>query len=288
MTLNAIRALVLLSGLGIAVSCGIQDDILRKSCTADSQCGEGQGCRAVEGAELACVKVDSTGDGGVIIDPNAPTYLKDTKAILDRNCIVCHDPPANSSGSGRTDFSLARYEDKDGVLGVHSMRQRIIDRAVNAAGTASQMPPGGPIPQAQRDTLKAWLVGGAALGTAVVATDAGTPDSGSPGQVSFARDITKIFSDSCVSCHTGTGSGGLDLTAAVAYANLVGIASQCRASVKRVVAGDPSKSLLWLKTSDDAAKCGSAMPLGSTGLKTTQPADFAKLEKWIQDGALNN
>jgi len=108
--------------------------------------------------------------------------------------------------------------------------------------------------------------------------------------VSFAADIQPIFSARCTSCHSGGGaSGGMSLASGEAYGNLVGVAANCTpGSFTRVVAFSTTTSLLWLKTSDDPSKCGSAMPLGTAGLKTIAPADFAKLETWILEGALNN
>ena len=121
--------------------------------------------------------------------------------------------------------------------------------------------------------------------------DTGPADTGpaDTGPVSFAADIQPIFSARCTGCHSGGfPSGGMNLSSGVAYANIVNVTSNCTASLKRIVPSSRSSSLMWLKTSNDPAKCGSAMPFGSPGLKTTAPADFAKLERWIDEGALDN
>ena len=140
--------------------------------------------------------------------------------------------------------------------------------------------------------------GGADAGAdaASVGADAGAdaatarPDAASAGAdagvISFQNDVVPIFTaNGCTGCHGG--SGGLFLST-TPYANLVNVTSNCDPTKKRVVPGDTAKSLIWLKTSNDAAKCGSSMPLGGTPLKTGNPADFAKLETWILQGALNN
>ena len=121
--------------------------------------------------------------------------------------------------------------------------------------------------------------------------DTGPADTGpaDTGPVSFAADIQPIFSARCTGCHSGGfPSGGMNLSSGVAYANIVNVTSNCTASLKRIVPSSRSSSLMWLKTSNDPAKCGSAMPFGGPGLKTTAPADFAKLERWIDEGALDN
>jgi hypothetical protein len=45
--------------------------------------------------------------------------------------------------------------------------------------------------------------------------------------------------------------------------------------------------MLWRKTADAPDKCFDAMPLPYP-LKILSPCDFAKLEAWIQQGALDN
>lgn len=95
-------------------------------------------------------------------------------------------------------------------------------------------------------------------------TDAGRGDGGPP--VSFMNDLVPIFSGNCVSCHANRAS----------YADV-------RA---RVVPNNAPGSLIYQKITGTQSS-GSPMPPGGQ-LSTTNPAGTALIERWIQQGALNN
>lgn len=128
-----------------------------------------------------------------------------------------------------------------------------------------------------------------AIADTAVADTATADTAGDATTVSFAGDVQPIFTARCTSCHSGSGaSGGMSLAAGVARGNLVNVSSMCDSSVKRVVPFDTGNSMLWRKTAKSMI-CGSPMPLGSTdGLKVDAPGDFAKIETWIAEGALDN
>jgi hypothetical protein len=144
------------------------------------------------------------------------------------------------------------------------------------------------------------------LTLALAACGGGTGDSGGPpppppgndggNMVSFAQDIQPIFNSRCTtSCHDSTtANGGLDLSAPGSYQHLVNapVSAACSAAVPnappRVTPGDPMGSMLWRKTKPDPSRCLSQMPFGTAGLGVISPAQFAKIEAWIQQGALNN
>ncbi|MCU0424937.1 MAG: hypothetical protein MUF71_04850 [Candidatus Kapabacteria bacterium] len=118
------------------------------------------------------------------------------------------------------------------------------------------------------------------------------PEAGS----SFALLQEKVLTPSCATsgCHdTRNAVGGLDLSPAMAYQNLVG-AEPTNQNAKtdkllRVKAGDPYKSFLYNKL--DSANLhksdgyGSPMPLGSRAVTAGQ-LDFIKF--WIAAGAPKN
>jgi hypothetical protein len=118
----------------------------------------------------------------------------------------------------------------------------------------------------------------------------GSTQSGS----SFAQNVQPIFSARCTGCHSGQSpNAGLDLSAGVSYANLVNkqVSSDCGSRVAgavRVVPGDAAGSMLWRKLANTNDKCLGAMPLGTNGLINVARSDFDSIEKWIQEGALNN
>lgn len=117
-------------------------------------------------------------------------------------------------------------------------------------------------------------------------SDIGTEPQAPPpvaATVSFVADILPVFTDRCVACHGVGGNAGLDLSAAVAWDNLVGIEATNYAPRQRVVVGNPDQSVLYLKVNGEAA-VGDRMPLGGT-------LDAAKIELirvWIAQGALDN
>lgn len=114
------------------------------------------------------------------------------------------------------------------------------------------------------------------------------------GMVSFSNDIQPIFDARCIRCHNpDLFRGTLDLTQGNAYAYLVGqpTSDGCMAEVPdsvRVVPFDPQSSMIWLKTLPDDGRCGRPMPLGTEGLGIIAPDEFALIEMWIAQGALDN
>jgi hypothetical protein len=136
------------------------------------------------------------------------------------------------------------------------------------------------------------------LTLALAACGGGTGDTGRPpppppdggGMVSFAQDVRPIFNNRCTpSCHNPTAlQGGLDLTGPDSYGRLVNVPTNCNPAVPRVKQGDTMGSMLWRKTKPDPSRCGVPMPNFTAGLGVIAPTEFATIEAWIQQGALNN
>ena len=79
--------------------------------------------------------------------PLLVTYTNSVKAIIDNNCIICHNnPPVNGAP-----FSLLEYNDvKTNVAG-------IINRISRQEGEFGLMPAGGPpLPQNLIDLVEQW------------------------------------------------------------------------------------------------------------------------------------
>ncbi len=145
--------------------------------------------------------------------------------------------------------------------------------------------------------------GGSGHGTNEGVPDLGVPAGGAPYRgvpdggaevLSFSEDIQPILNRRCTSCHNATQPRGqLDLTAPSSYLHLVNVAtsSNCSAvvpGVPRVKPGDKEGSMLWRKTKPDPSRCLNPMPNGAAGLGIIAPDDLDKVERWIQQGALNN
>jgi len=118
-----------------------------------------------------------------------------------------------------------------------------------------------------------------------------TPDL----QPTFSSIQQNIFeaSDSsgrlaCTQCHNQIGSlfTGLNLTHAVAYANLVNVAVREKAGATRVIPGDPENSYLIHKLEGRAGIVGSRMPLNSPAYLTD--GQILVIKRWIELGAKND
>ena len=110
----------------------------------------------------------------------------------------------------------------------------------------------------------------------------------------FSSIQTEIFENgdssgrpACISCHNAAGQffTGLNLTHAVAYANLVNVASRGKPSAIRVLPGEPDNSYLIHKLEGGPAIVGLRMPLNGPYLTAGQ---IAVIRRWIEEGAANN
>jgi hypothetical protein len=108
-----------------------------------------------------------------------------------------------------------------------------------------------------------------------------------PGVVKFGTDVQPILASNCALsfCHAGASpAGGLDMSAAVAFANLVGTPSNELPAMNRVTAGNPAQSYLIHKvngTQTTVGGSGSKMPPGGS----LTAVEIQILTKWVQDGA---
>jgi hypothetical protein len=149
------------------------------------------------------------------------------------------------------------------------------------------------------DSSKRWASVAALAAVTACGPVTGTDDAGQADQVEakFSSIQQHVFVGcSTSSCHSPSGkAGNLDLTAANAYAQLVGhdtdISSPYGTQAKadgylRVKANDPAKSFLLYKLSGHVdVKYGLSMP--SIG-DPVPAATLAKISEWVAAGALNN
>ncbi len=135
--------------------------------------------------------------------------------------------------------------------------------------------------------LRSWS--GAAALVLVLGTgcsDEGAPlDAGNlPMQVNdYESAVQSIWDRSCgPACHGASGNGGLDLRAGQSYGNLVGVVSATYGA-PRIVAGDPTESVLFDKITD-TGRYGGSMPAAGPALAAS---DIAMIRAWIVAGAPN-
>jgi hypothetical protein len=90
----------------------------------------------------------------------------------------------------------------------------------------------------------------------------------------------------CTNCHNpALNRGGLDLSPAVSYGNLVNVASRAKAGAVRVIPGDSENSYLIHKLEGRSTIAGVRMPLGGPYLQSGQ---ILVIRRWIEIGAPNN
>jgi hypothetical protein len=93
----------------------------------------------------------------------------------------------------------------------------------------------------------------------------------------------------CIQCHNAGGApftAGLNLTAGVSYASLVGVPSTTKPGAVRVIAGDPDNSYMIHKLEGAPDIAGVRMPRGNGPFLTE--GQMRVIERWIALGAHND
>jgi hypothetical protein len=171
-------------------------------------------------------------------------------------------------------------------------------------------------------TILSSLVVVVSVVAAVGCSSSTAPTGGGP--VSFSKDVMPIFQTGCTlssECHGQMNNAAEenlylgdnvmntpDIIKQV-YAGLVGVAALEDPAMKLVTPSDPSTSFLFHKLNNtqnnfasDCAKatlcsdasctaqtpCGTFMPYLGSEFDTDQPDHFAKIQSWIEQGAMNN
>ena len=119
-----------------------------------------------------------------------------------------------------------------------------------------------------------------------------TPDL-EPTFASIQKEIFETTDSSgrsaCVTCHTASRAqfaAGLNLDHAVAYSQLVNVASRERPDTMRVAPGNPGASYIVHKLEGDAGIIGRRMPFNGPPYLTGGQIQI--LRRWIEIGAPNN
>lgn len=121
---------------------------------------------------------------------------------------------------------------------------------------------------------------GLALLSLSVLLSACSTDSPTGGDgVSFSAEVQPIFDADCGTCHPP--AGGLDLSPAGSYSNLVSVVSTGYVPFMRVQPGDPYSSVLYGKASGESYP-GAMPPVNLSAM------EIETILLWIQEGALDN
>src|SRR5271170_5819934 len=109
--------------------------------------------------------------------------------------------------------------------------------------------------------------------------------SGGPTTADFQSIQDTVFTPICSKCHIGAGAPeGLQLDAAHAYNDLVGVPSAEEPSFLRVNPGNPNSSYMILKIEGAMGIEGGQMPLGEAPLPQ---ATMDAIIQWVTNGAPN-
>jgi hypothetical protein len=138
----------------------------------------------------------------------------------------------------------------------------------------------------------AMIADGGGRDTAVTGDDGGDASIAEAGSGDFA-DVLAIFAQRCTTCHDATRTGGLptypalSLTAADAYAALVGQPADETCGGTLVVPGDPGSSYLVKKLTQDPPCDGMHMPRPFEVIMAPPltAAQLATIANWIAAGA---
>jgi uncharacterized membrane protein YgcG len=138
---------------------------------------------------------------------------------------------------------------------------------------------------------------GGSSGGAGSSGSAGSPGSVPTGPISYATSIAPIIANKCSPCHTTQMAAGYNWSYDTLVTNSTVTNAATKSCVfilnpgKRVVAGDPDHSLLFVKINEDMEQlggnhnCGLPMPNPSSG-KTLTNLEIDTIRAWIRGGAL--
>ena len=203
-------------------------------------------------------------------DLPVPTFDRDIKAIVEKNCIACHGAKAPQVGLDLSSKTAWLNGGKSGpaiVIG-SSATSLLMDKV-----TSGTMPPGdGRLTPRQIDTLRLWIDKGAPRNDAEIASAKNPAD-----EQLTEHQILPIFQIRCVACHgKRKQEGGLDLRT---------VASRLKGgqSGPALIPGDPDGSLIVQRI-----ESGEMPPPELQLMNSVRPlteVELRKVRRWIADGA---
>ncbi|MEX2596207.1 MAG: c-type cytochrome domain-containing protein [Salibacteraceae bacterium] len=195
--------------------------------------------------------------------PDTVYFQRDVLPLITANCAnACHNPDGGNNGVILTDYANIiadgdiRAGDPEGSDLYEMITEDDVDKRMPPAPAAA-------LSAEQIDLIRTWINQGALNNTCDF--DSGSTDSADcdPSEVSFDSDITPIFeSYGCISCH---GGGSVILNN--------------HAGVKTVA--DNGKLVGAINHQTGFA----AMPQGGEKMDS---CDIATIEKWVEEGSLDN
>ena len=119
-------------------------------------------------------------------------------------------------------------------------------------------------------------------------TSSTVPTTGGDAAPTFTEVQAEVLNAATCSCHFAApntaANGNLELSTAVAYANIFNVPSGQVADKNYITPNDPDNSYIYMKVTGAAGIMNSMMPLG--GMLTADQTDL--LRAWIEAGAPND
>ena len=125
------------------------------------------------------------------------TFHQDILPIFEQRCSECHGDEEQEEGLKLTTYRAALGGSQNGTViePGDPDSSYLVELVVNG-----QMPKrADPLPQAEIDTIIAWIAAGAPEGEAAVTPEPTTPAE--PVAISFQNDVLPIFQQRCSECH---------------------------------------------------------------------------------------
>ena len=234
----------------------------------------------IVGVSACSYQVDKTnGTNGSFSGGDLTSFAAIKTQILDAKCAKCH---AGASAGGGVDVSS--YQSMMSNPGLIEAGQPTASRIYNEVASGDMPQDGSALPASEVSAIEQWILAGAPNGefSNVVAgpAPAGPTAPGLPSATpappldpviaTYTEVQAKIFSQSCVRCHSGARpSGGVDLTT---YANVT-------SRPHEIIPGKSKDSTIYTEIAT-----GAMPPRGAA----VDPQLVQLLANWIDQGAKND
>jgi Planctomycete cytochrome C len=190
--------------------------------------------------------------------PDTAYFQQQVLPIFISNCSLsgCHDAASHQDGVVLTNYSGIRAEVRPGDLNDSEIWEKINE---NDPDDRMPPPPRNPLPQAQKDIIKKWILQGAKNNSCVSA-------SCDTANVSYSTVIKGLISNKCQGCHSGTAAtNGYD------FSTYQGVKARI------------NDGKLWGAVNHMPG----FSPMPKNGNKLSS-CELAQVKKWIDAGAPNN
>lgn len=165
----------------------------------------------------------------------AVDFEKQIKPLFERHCLLCH----GTTGAGNVYLEdRAKTLTPPWIVKGRPERSLLYRSLLLPVSSAKMMPPGFPLPEAERELVKQWILEGAVWPDHVQVGQASKPapqGATVAEKIDFVKQVKPLLEQQCVACHgAGQGAGGIRLHTREAALRAPGI-----------LPGNPGKSAVY-------------------------------------------